>query len=146
MSRATSKWVGINLSVPIFTGLQRDARIDQIRATLNQVRNQSSMARLQAESQVLSGREQASEALERARGQRLAVGQAQRGFEIASAQYQEGLSSQLELTDAEVALRQSEYNYAQAVYDYLVFRARLDEAMGQVPLVNEAVSGLLSRR
>jgi hypothetical protein len=49
------------------------------------------------------------------------VVQAGRGFEIASAQYREGLSSQLELTDAEVALRQSEYNYAQAVYDYLVF-------------------------
>jgi outer membrane protein TolC len=44
--------------------------------------------------------------------------------------------SQLELTDAEVALRQSEFNYAQAVYDYLTARARLDEAVGQVPLVD----------
>ena len=60
----------------------------------------------------------------------------QRGFEIASAQYSEGLSSQLELTDAEVALRQSEFNYAQAVYDFLVARAQFDEATGQVPLVD----------
>jgi outer membrane protein TolC len=46
--------------------------------------------------------------------------------------------TQLELTDAEVALRQSEFNYAQAVYDYLAARARLDEAVGRVPLVDEA--------
>jgi outer membrane protein TolC len=73
------------------------------------------------------------------------VTQAQRGFEIASAQYREGLGSQLELTDAEVALRQSEFNYAQAVYDYLVFRAQLDEAVGEVPLVNGVLEGATAR-
>jgi outer membrane protein TolC len=80
--------------------------------------------------------EQTDESLLRAQGQKRAVGQAQRGFEIASAQYREGLSSQLERTDAEVALRQSEFNYAQAVYDYLVARAQLDQATGRVPMVD----------
>ena len=138
-SRATSKWVGVSISLPIFTGLRRDARIDQKRALLNQARTQSLLARLQAEGQVKSVREQTEEALDRARGQHLAVEQAQRGFEIASAQYREGLSSQLEQRDAEVALRQSEFNYARAVYDFLVFQAQLDEAVGQVPMVNEVL-------
>ena len=80
--------------------------------------------------------DQVDEALLRARAQGFAVQQAGRGFEIARAQRREGISSQLELTDAEVALRQSEFNYAQAVYDYLTARARLDEAVGQVPLVD----------
>lgn len=139
-TRATSKWVGVSVSLPIFTGLQRDARIDQKRATLNQARNQSYLARMQAESEVKSVLEQVQEARQRARAQRLAVSQAQRGFQIARAQYREGISSQLELTDAEVALRQSEFNYAQAVFDYLSFRARLDAATGEVPMVNEALS------
>ncbi len=82
----------------------------------------------------------ALDALDEARalasGQALAVRQAQRGFEIASAQFSEGLGSQLELTDAEVALRQSEFNYAQAVFDYLIACAQFDEATGQVPLVD----------
>jgi outer membrane protein TolC len=89
-----------------------------------------------AESQIRGLVESADEALARARAQRLAVTQAGRGFEIASAQYREGLGSQLELTDSEVALRQSEFNYAQAVYDYLIARAQLDQATGQVPLVD----------
>jgi outer membrane protein TolC len=140
MTRATSKWVGVSISLPVFTGLQRDARIDRQRAVLNQARNQTLLARLQAEGEVKSVLEQAQEARDRAQGQRLAVTQAQRGFAIASAQYREGLSSQLELTDAEVALRQSEFNYAQAVYDYLVGKAQLDEATGHVPMVNEVVA------
>jgi outer membrane protein TolC len=141
LTRATSKWVGISISLPVFTGLRRNARIDQKRALLNQAQNQSALARLQAEGQVKSIREQAEEALERARGQQLAVEQARRGFEIASAQYREGLSSQLEQRDAEVALRQSEFNYAQAVYDFLVFQAQLDEAVGEVPMVTQLLNG-----
>ena len=64
-------------------------------------------------------------------------------FEIASAQYREGLGSQLELTDSEVALRESEFNYAQAAYDFLVAQANLDLAVGSVPMVD---SGPLAGR
>jgi outer membrane protein TolC len=134
--RAYARNVGIRVSVPIFQGFRRDARVDQKRALLRQAETQSRLAEDQAGLQVRNLVDEADESLLRARGQRLAVDQAQRGFEIASAQYREGLGSQLELTDSEVALRQSEFNYAQAVFDYLVARARLDEATGRVPGVD----------
>ncbi len=133
--RAYTRNVGVQVTLPIFQGFQRDARIDQKRAVLRQAETQTRYTRAQAESEVRTLYEQAQEARLRARGQRLAVDQALRGFDIARAQYREGLGSQLELTDAEVALRQSEFNYAQAVYDYLVARARLDVAVGDVPMV-----------
>lgn len=138
--RAYSRNVGIQVSLPIFQGFSRDARIDQKRALLRQAETETEYASDQARSEVRTLVEQADEAFLRATGQRLAVTQAQRGFEIASAQYREGLGSQLELTDAEVALRQSEFNYAQAVYDYLVARAELDQATGRVPLVDVDVA------
>ena len=134
--RAYSRNVGIQVSLPLFQGFQRDARVDQRRAVLRQAETQTRLALDQARSQVRTLVDNADEARFRAEGQQLAVQQAQRGFEIARAQFREGLGSQLELTDAEVALRQSEFNYAQAVYDYLVARARLDEATGLVPLVD----------
>ena len=124
------------MSFPIFQGFRRDARIDQKRAQLRQAQAQTELGVDLARSEVRTIVESAEEAQLRATGQRLAVEQAGRGFEIASAQYREGLGSQLELTDAEVALRQSEFNYAQAVFDYLVARAQLDEAVGRVPLVD----------
>jgi outer membrane protein TolC len=138
--RAYSRIVGVSVSVPIFQGFRRDARIDQRRASLRQAQVQTRHGVDVAASQVRTLVEAADEAMERARGQKLAVTQAGRGFEIASAQYREGLGSQLELTDAEVALRQSEFNYAQSVYDYLVARAQLDEAIGSVPLVDVRVT------
>lgn len=134
--RAYSRNVGVRVSLPIFQGFARDARIDQRRAVLRQAETETEFATDQAVAQVRTLVERVDEALLRASGQKLAVTQAQRGFEIASAQYREGLGSQLELTDAEVALRQSEFNYAEAVYDYLVARAELDQATGRVPLVD----------
>jgi outer membrane protein TolC len=134
--RAYGRTAGIQVTVPVFQGLQRDARIDQKQAVVRSVRAQASLARDRTRSQVLNLLDQVAEARARARAQALAVEQARRGFDIARAQFREGLSSQLELTDAEVALRQSEFNYAQAVYDFLSARARLDEATGRVPLTD----------
>jgi outer membrane protein TolC len=47
------------------------------------------------------------------------------------------VAGRLQVTDAELALRQSEFNYAQAVYDYLSAQAKLDLAIGRVPLVDD---------
>jgi outer membrane protein TolC len=137
--RADSKAFGLRVSLPIFQGFRRDARIDQKRAALRQAQAMTSLGIEVAESQVRTIVDEVEESYLRATSQRLAVRQAQRGFEIASAKFSEGLGSRLELTDAEVALRQSEFNYAQAVFDYLVARAQLDEAVGKVPLVDTQI-------
>lgn len=139
--RAYNRLAGLRVTLPIFQGLKRDARIDQKQALVDQARRQTDYARALARNEIQALTEQAAEARERADAQALAVAQATRGFEIASAQYREGIGSQLELTDAEVALRQSEFNYAQAVYDYLTARARLDEATGDVPHETSSTTG-----
>jgi outer membrane protein len=138
--RAYGRQVGVQVSMPLFSGMQRPARTAQQRLVIEQVRTQRALLEDQVEHQVNSFIDQVEEARARARAQRLAVQQARRGFEIATLQYREGISSALELTDAEGALRQSEFNYAEAVHDYLVARARLDEATGNVN-----VSGTVGR-
>ncbi len=132
--RAYGRNVGIQVSMPIFTGRQRIARVEQRRAALRATEIEAGEVEARLHDRLVELLEQAEEASLRVRGQGLAVRQAQRGYEIASAQYREGLGSQLELTDAEVALRQSEFNYAGAVFDYLATRARLDELAGELPL------------
>ncbi len=139
--RGSSRQVGVNVTIPLFSAVGRQARIRQRRMTHEQARTQARLARDQAEIQVRNFMDQIQEARQRVDAQRLAVTQAGRGYEIASAQYREGLAGRLELTDAEVALRQSEFNYAQAVYDYLAAGARLDEAAGRVPLVGRRQDG-----
>jgi outer membrane protein len=130
--RAYGRQVGVMVSMPLFSGMQRPARVAQRQAAIEQVRTQRSVAEDQVEHQIRTYADQVDEARARAAAQRLGVRQAQRGFEIVSIQHREGMSSALELTDAEGALRQSEFNHAEAIYDYLVARARLDDAMGTV--------------
>lgn len=140
----STKQVGVLFSMPLFNGLARPARVQQKRAALAQVESQERLAVEQVKNQVRTLADQAREARSRAESQKKALAQAKRGYEIARAQFREGIGSRLELTDAEVALRQSEYNYAQAVYDYLTARARLDEAVGVVPGVDAAAQVTLN--
>jgi outer membrane protein len=128
----TAGTVGVQVTMPLFAGMRRPARVAQRRIAIEQVRTQRDLAEDQVENQVRTVVDQLEEARQRVAAQRLGVQQAQRGYQIASAQYREGISSQLELTDAENALRQSEFNYAEAIYDYLVARARYDEVMGDI--------------
>lgn len=135
--RGTTKQVGLRVSLPVFSGFSREARIGQRRATLRQAEARTNSLANQAEAQLRNLADEMREARARASAQRLAVSQAERGYEIVHMQYREGISSQLELTDAEVALRQSQFNYARATYDWLSAGARLDEAAGRVPLVDD---------
>jgi len=131
--RLRTSVAGIQVQVPIFSGFARNARVQQANARIHQ--NEYRLERLerQAASELRTWIDNVGEAQQRAGSQRRAVEQAQRGYEIASAQYNAGLGSQLQITDAEVALRQSEFNYAQAVFDYLSARAGLEAAVGTVP-------------
>ena len=134
--RAFSQQAGLRVTWPLFSGFSKDARIDQKVAALRQVQSQKRLAKARANAEIKTVWDQLQQARSRAQGQRKAVEQAERGFEIVSAEYKEGVMGQLELTDAEVALRQSEFNYASAVYDFLVAQANLDLALGKVPMVD----------
>lgn len=131
--RTTSAAAGIRVEIPVFRGFARSARVSQARAAVRQ--NEARLERAEQETfhQVRTFYDNVLEGRRRAASQRRAVDQARRGFEIASAEYRAGVGSQLQITDAEVALRESEFNYARAVYDYLSARALLELAMGMVP-------------
>jgi outer membrane protein len=132
-NRTTSAVTGVSISIPVFQGFARDARVQQTIATIHEQEAQLDRLEKEAVSQVRTSLERFEETQLRVRSQSRAVQQATRGFEIASAEYREGVGSQLQVTDAELALRQSEFNYAQAIYDYLDARVSLDDAVGTVP-------------
>ena len=131
--RLKTSIAGLQVQVPIFSGFARNARMQQATARVHQ--NEYRLERLerQTASDLRTWVDNVNEARQRAASQRRAVEQAQRGYEIAAAQYNAGLGSQLQITDAEVALSQTEFNYAQAVFDYLSARAGLEAAVGSVP-------------
>jgi outer membrane protein TolC len=143
--RAFSTFAGLRVELPIFLGFARDARVQEARATLAQAEARLEQVEFETVREVRDLLELVDESRRRVESQRQAVAQARRGYEIASAEYRSGLGSQLQISDAEVALRQSEFNYSQAVYDYLVARVRLEAALGRVTadLRRVALGGLV---
>jgi outer membrane protein TolC len=78
---------------------------------------------------------QARAELERAQSlvaaRRVTVRQARRAQHLASVRYTNGMSTQLEVTDARLLAQRAETNEVQAVRDYLFALAQLEHALGR---------------
>lgn len=59
------------------------------------------------------------------------IEQAEEALNIANVSYENGLNTNLEVMDAQLALDQARTNHTQATHDWLVARAKLDRALGR---------------
>jgi outer membrane protein TolC len=139
-----SDWtVGVNVSVPLWTSGRLKGNKWVAEASLEQARVRASQAH---DGAALDAR-QAVERLQTARATWAAtqgtVEQAERAYQIATIRYQEGVSTQTELTDARLQLEQSQGNRATAARDVLVAQARL-QLLRDLPVSGTDVGTTLS--
>ena len=57
---------------------------------------------------------------------------AERGYEIATTRYREGTGSQLEIENADLALRQAKTNLLQSYYDWTIAKNELEALLGNI--------------
>ncbi|HUI31368.1 MAG TPA: TolC family protein [Candidatus Acidoferrales bacterium] len=123
--------VGVTLSWNIFDGMRTPARVEQAKVDLRKVQ----FTRLKAEEgitiQIQSARLKMNEAKQRIQGQEKNIEQAKKAVSIAETRFKNGVGTQLELLDTQVAMTLAQTNYAQAIYDYLVAKAEWEFAIGQ---------------
>lgn len=72
-------------------------------------------------------------ARERVEAQGRTVELAEQGYRIASTRFRSGSGTQLEVTDAQLALTTAKTNRMQAIYDYHVASMELDQLLGRAP-------------
>ncbi len=128
-SQSTS--AAIELDIPVFDGRAAEGRIRQARAELNKQEFTRSALRQDIELQVQQAYQSVLAAKEATEAARSTVGRAERALEIAETRFKNGLSTQLELNDAQLAVTQSRTSLARALYAYNVARAELLRAMGE---------------
>lgn len=131
--------LGINLSLPLFQGFKRIADVQRVQIARKDLEEQKRGALLMAQNEVASASEDLNQAFETAEARKIALEQANEGYERAQKRLENGLGSQLELTDAEIQVRQAEVNYALMVYQYLTAKAEYDLATGKVPFVDTEI-------
>lgn len=119
------------LDIPVFDGRRTQGRALQARA--NYVEAQERYRALERDVQLqVQDAWQTVEAAAQAVEATQATGErANRAYEIARVRFAEGLSTQLELDEAEQAVTEARLNAAQALHDHMVAVARLLHAMGE---------------
>lgn len=136
--RARSQAVMLNFSFPLFQGFQRNVALQRTQIEKRDLQIQKHYQAHQARNDILNAREALMQSIETVDARKKALQQAKRGYNIAVTRLDNGVSSQLDVTDAELQYQQAEVNYAQLVFNYLAAKARYDQAIGIVPFVDNS--------
>ena len=121
---------GFNLNVPIFDGLRKHHAIQRNKLQLRQLENQADFLKNQIDLEIVQARVNLQNGLEALKVQQENLDLAQEVFDVAKIKYQEGVGSNLEVTESQNALRQAETNYYNALYNALVAKIDLKKALG----------------
>jgi outer membrane protein TolC len=127
----SSSFVGLQLAVPLFTGLSNQAKVRQTRISKDQNILRSNYAYEQLKSNVHDVVSRTHESLARLQTTVDVRETAQLSYNIIQYRYKRGVASRLELTDAELELSTAQANYLEAVYDYLSARIALQHLVGE---------------
>ncbi len=123
-------YIGVSLSVPIFSGGRKLNAMKQTKVSINQLQWQREDTERNLELSAKLQMDNMSNSIKRFEAAQKGVEQAERGHMIAQKRYETGLGTLLELNDAELALTQTRLNYNQAIYDYIVAKADLERVVG----------------
>lgn len=118
------------VSVPIFSGGQRTAELQQARIEAERARLQLSQLREGVQVEYEQARGEAERARTAIAARQTTVQAAQRVYDLTVLRYQRGLATQLEVSQSRLELLQARSNLAQAVADLRIAAARVERATG----------------
>lgn len=122
--------IGVQLSVPIFSGLKNVSKERQIRNNISQLQLQRDYLQESIGVEVKSAINATITAREQMYANEKTVGQAQKAYDISNTRYGAGAGTILELNTAQLSLTQAKLNYTQAIYDYLSAHADYEKIIG----------------
>ncbi len=123
---------GISLNVPIFSGMQRSAGLQQAKLSLLKIENSYSSLKQGIDLSIQQNSILYKNGIETLGSQKENMELAQRVARVTKIKYEQGVGSNLEVTEAESSLREAQVNYYNALYDAIVAKIDLDKAYGKI--------------
>jgi outer membrane protein len=127
-----SSFIGAKLSLPIFTGLQRNARYQQANLKIQQAENNMNFIRQSIDLEVASSLATLQNASSAYNIQKKNIEIAEEVVRVAKIKYDQGVGSNLELVTAETSLKEAQTNYYNALFEALVAKIDFDKANGNI--------------
>jgi len=126
-----SSTAALSLSIPVFDGFQKHNAIKQTKVTRNMLALQREDAERNLRIAIRNFNDQMALCIKNYQAANATVEIAQKSYDISEKMYEVGKATLVELNDAQVALQQSQLTQAQAVYNFMVTKASLDELIGK---------------
>lgn len=123
-------YVGVSLSIPVFSGLKRFNDVRQAKASYQQLQLQTRDTERQLKIAIRQSLNTMETSMKSYYAAKEAVETAQKGYDIAEKSYQLGRGTLIELNDAQLALTQARLGASQAIYNFIVAKAQLEQTIG----------------
>jgi len=128
----TTSLVGVKMSVPIFDGNARNARIQKAKLELNKVKNTQTLLAQSIDMEVANSRNKIKSAISTLKTQKENVALAEKVYNTTKIKYEQGLGSNMEIYNAETDLKMAQNNYYGALYDAIIAKIDFQKAVGQL--------------
>ncbi|RXK59702.1 TolC family protein [Lacibacter luteus] len=127
-----SNLVGLNLSVPIFDGMQRKYKIQQAKYTLDKTTNTLDNVKKAIDLEKTSAQINLRNAILNMDAQQKNLELAERVYNTTKKKYEQGVGSSFEVLQADTELQRAQGNYFDALYNAVVARINYFKAIGQL--------------
>lgn len=124
--------VGLNISVPIFDGFQKDSRIRQAKLNLEKTNNITENLQRAIDFEQQAAQIQVKNALASLDVQERNLELSQSVYAKTKIKFEQGVGSSFEIIQAETSLEESQRNYFQALYDAVIARLAYSKAIGKL--------------
>jgi outer membrane protein len=121
---------GLKLSIPIWDGLQKQAKISQARLSLEKVDNSISLLKNSFALEYESARSNYENNLSSLKTVKKNQELATEISRVSKIKYDNGVGSSLELVDAESSVKEADANYFNTLYDAIISKIDLEKTLG----------------
>ena len=126
-----SSTAAVSLSIPVFDGFQKHYNILQSKKTRDMLDLQREDTERNLRIAIRNYNDQMALCIKNYQAANATVEIAQKSYDISAKMYEVGKATLVELNDAQLALQQAQLTQAQAMYNFMVTKASLDELIGK---------------
>lgn len=128
----TTSFIGLNISVPIFDGFARDARIKRSKIELRQTQNQIENMKLTIDNDVAQSKINFKSAMATMDFQKQNMQLAETVYNQTKKKFEAGTGSNTEITAAQTDLVTAQQNYIQSMYSAIIAKVDYLKAIGKL--------------
>ena len=133
----TKQWfpisvVGVTLNVPIFDGTQTYFKTQQARLNVQKTENTLKSVESVIDLEIRNSLTSYKNALASLNTQKANIELAQKVYDVSKLKYDQGVASLLEVTTAETTLKETQINYFNSLYDFLIAKTDYEKATGVI--------------